>query len=106
MKRHTTSGEDRLRVGHTRWKAVFYGPNEVEDQCFEAFVAIYQCQVTKAFGTTIYYNCQDAGYIAGNKKFISITEPTFRKAYAKAKQMITEYERSRDAALREALKEE
>lgn len=98
MKRHTETGKSRLRTGHTRWKAVFYGPNQVDDARFEAFAAIYICQVTRVQGTTVNYDCQDAGYIAGRRKFLEITEPTFRKAYRKAKQMVADYERECDAA--------
>lgn len=101
MKRHTAYGRDHIRAGHTRWKVVFYDKG-VFDSPPEAFCAIYICQVTKVTEKGVFYDCQDAGYIAGRRKFIEITEPTFRKAYAKAKRIIADYEFQRDSKATEA----
>lgn len=95
MKKHSAYGKNRLRVGHSRWKAVFYDKEHVVDT-IEPFVAIYHCHVTKVTEHGVHYDCQDAGYIAGRKKFIEITEPTFKKAIAKAKSIIADYEYNRD----------
>lgn len=95
MKRHTRKGKDKLRVGHTRWKVVFYDADKFLNQS-EAICVVYNCFVTEVKETSIKYNCQDAGYICGKSKFLEITEPTFRRAYAKAKKIIADYEYQRD----------
>lgn len=95
MKKHTAYGAKRIRVGHTRWKVIFYDADWVLNHT-EAFCAIYFCRVTKVTKNGVHYDCQDAGYICGRKKFIEITEPTFRKAIAKARVIIAEYEFNRD----------
>lgn len=96
MKQHTAYGKNRIRAGHTRWKVVFYDKG-IFDSPPEAFCAIYDCRVTKVTAKGVHYDCRDAGYIAGRRKFVDITESTFRKAYANAKRIIADYEFMRDA---------
>lgn len=100
MKRHT---KDSIRVGHTRWKVVFYDADKFLNHS-EPFCAIYNCFVTSVKESSLSYNCIDAGYICGKSKFLDITEPTFRKAYAKAKRIISDYEYERDLNMRKGHK--